>query len=92
VSRPGATVATVVLALLACFGLLVLWFATGQGYLDDPPTASSTIHDAWLWGPAAGAAIGVVLAIVGIGRERPAVWGVGELLLAAPAIVAGVAL
>ena len=59
-SRAGATIATVALALLACAGLLVLWFATGYGYIDDPPTPDSTIHDGWLWGPAACAAVGNV--------------------------------
>jgi hypothetical protein len=91
-SRAGATIATVALALLACAGLLVLWFATGYGYIDDPPTPDSTIHDGWLWGPAACAAAGVALAAIGIWRERRALWAAGVLLLAAPTITAAVAL
>jgi hypothetical protein len=91
-TREAATITTVVLALLAGGGLLDLWFATGYGYLDDPPSEDSTIHDAWLWVPAGLATVGLVLAATGIGRERRAVWAAGALLLATPALVAVVSL
>ena len=91
-TRVGATITSVVLTLLACGALLVLWFATGHGYIDDPPTPDSTIDDGWLWGPAVSAATGMVLAAIGIARERRRLWCAGALLLTVPTVAAAVAL
>ena len=79
--RPALLAATVALAVGAAFGLLMLGFATGELYLDDPDPDPPLTHG-WLWMACAAGVVGLVLAIVGAIREDR-LWMPGALLLGA---------
>ena len=85
VRRTLLLLATTALTVGAAFGVLLLSFATGDLYIDEPDP-DPPLAKAWLWVAAAVGAAGAALAVVGALRNLT-LWLLGAIPLAALTLI-----